>query len=75
MLYIEMETKQRVFKKEVKPITLIMRRYYGNDSAQIREVRRKDRYRDDPEYRETIKQRARDYYRTKKLRSAEELKE
>ena len=63
-----METPTRSLKEDPKPITLIMRQYYGNDSAQLREERRRQRYREDPEYREMIKQRARDYYRMKKLR-------
>jgi hypothetical protein len=54
---------------EVQPITLIMRQYYNNENHKIKQAIKKDRYDNDPEYRENIKLKALlNYYRRKEKR-------
>ena len=54
---------------EAQPITLIMRQYYNNENHKIKIAIKKDRYDNDPEYRENIKLKALlNYYRRKEKR-------
>lgn len=49
--------KHHNFKQDEKasPTTLIMRQYYGNENWKLRNEKTKERYKNDPEYREVIK--------------------
>ena len=57
---------------DVSPITLIMRQYYNNDAHKRKIAKKKERYDNDPEYRENVKLKAMLYYYKRK---EEKLKE
>ena len=57
-----------------QPITLIMREYYGNENHKKKLAMKKERYDNDPEYRENIKLKALlNYYRRKEQRLSNEV--
>ncbi len=51
------ERKCRKLKddNDVAPITLLMRQYYNNPNHLKKQQEKKERYRNDPEYRESVK--------------------
>lgn len=56
---------------ECQPITLIMREYYQNDAYKVRYAKLQQRYREDPEYRQMMRDRSKMYYLKRKARKLE----
>ena len=73
MVYERKKTRKLKDDDDVQPITLIMRQYYGNENHKKKLAMKKERYDNDPEYKENIKLKALlNYYRRKEQRLLDE---